>query len=348
MNCANHNDVAAVAYCRNCGKPLCSNCTRDVQGVIYCETCLAQKMHGVPGPGASFPSYAPGVIPPVPTAGPNAALAGVLAGLFPFGVGAVYTGQYAKGLAHLVIMTGLIWGETIIHNGGINAVLGIGIGFFYIYQIIDAVRSAWAIRLGQPVPDPFGLARMFSAGDATQNANVGTYATPAASYAPSSTPAYVEPPPEPSRIPTAAIVLIGLGVLFLLETVGFFDINAHRVWPFFLIGLGIWLFAVRANVIPGRLRRRDGRRRGFTGPAVLVTVGFLFLIESFNGPDWGRTWPVLLLVIGGVRLWEAKMFTDNTLPPQPPSAPGAASSTTTSVVYTPPAPPPSPGEVNNG
>ena len=37
MNCANHPDIAPVAYCRTCGKPLCANCTRDVKGVIYCE-----------------------------------------------------------------------------------------------------------------------------------------------------------------------------------------------------------------------------------------------------------------------------------------------------------------------
>ena len=25
MNCANHPDIAPVAYCRTCGKPLCAN-----------------------------------------------------------------------------------------------------------------------------------------------------------------------------------------------------------------------------------------------------------------------------------------------------------------------------------
>ena len=44
MNCANHADVSAVAYCRTCGKALCANCTRPVRGVIYCEECLGAKM----------------------------------------------------------------------------------------------------------------------------------------------------------------------------------------------------------------------------------------------------------------------------------------------------------------
>ena len=47
MNCANHPDVEKVAFCRTCGKPLCANCTRAVNGVIYCESCLAARLEGV-------------------------------------------------------------------------------------------------------------------------------------------------------------------------------------------------------------------------------------------------------------------------------------------------------------
>ena len=49
--------------------------------------------------------------------GPNPALAGILAGFFPIGVGAVYTGQYAKGLSHLVIMVLLILGVSSDFRG---------------------------------------------------------------------------------------------------------------------------------------------------------------------------------------------------------------------------------------
>jgi hypothetical protein len=50
MNCATHNDTAAVAFCRTCGKPLCNNCTRDVRGVVYCEPCLAARLEGTAPP----------------------------------------------------------------------------------------------------------------------------------------------------------------------------------------------------------------------------------------------------------------------------------------------------------
>ena len=55
MNCANHLDAPAVAYCRTCGKPLCSACTRDVRGVIYCEECLASHLSGTMPPPAQPP-----------------------------------------------------------------------------------------------------------------------------------------------------------------------------------------------------------------------------------------------------------------------------------------------------
>src|SRR5208282_6251804 len=145
MNCATHPDIAAVAFCRTCGKPLCGNCTRDVRGVIYCEPCLAARLDGT-APAAAFvppQTVYPAVGAPArPTSGsgPNPALAGILAGFFPFGVGAVYCSQYAKGLAHLLIFALLVFGSD--HAGNWDWLFGIGIAFFYVYQIIDAVRSA--------------------------------------------------------------------------------------------------------------------------------------------------------------------------------------------------------------
>ena len=208
MNCNTHGDTAAVAFCRTCGKPLCNNCTRDVRGVIYCEACLAARMEGTASaPAAGFvPPQGPpqtgyqqfmdqglGVkVQPGPASGPNPAVAGILAGFFPIGVGAVYTGQYAKGLAHLVIMVLMILG--LSSDLPTLAIVGLAIstGFFYVYQIIDSIRSAKAIQMGEPAPDPFGLAQTFGAGEKF----------------------------EATRVPAGAAVLIGLGVLFLLHTAG--------------------------------------------------------------------------------------------------------------------------------
>src|SRR5437588_4891228 len=161
MNCANHADASAVAYCRTCGKALCANCTRPVRGVIYCEDCLGAKMEGTAA-GASagtsgfvsstFSPGASGQIPPPPPpppgsgSGPNPTVAGIL-GAIPFGIGAVYNGQYAKGLAHLGIFALLVIGANTASDPW-DTLFGLGIAFFIFYQIIDAVRSDRSIHDG--------------------------------------------------------------------------------------------------------------------------------------------------------------------------------------------------------
>jgi hypothetical protein len=48
------------------------------------------------------------------------------------------------------------------------------------------------------------------------------------------------------------------------------------------------------------------RRRGLMGPVVLITIGFLFLADRL-APflSFGRLWPVILLAIGAVKIFEA-------------------------------------------
>src|SRR5258706_16334727 len=96
MNCMNHPDIPAVAYCRTCGKALCETCQRTAQGPVYCQ----EHVPGVAreaGPGPS-PYTAPNAPPPPadPGASPGPAF---LLGLIP-GVGAIYNRQYVKGRVH--------------------------------------------------------------------------------------------------------------------------------------------------------------------------------------------------------------------------------------------------------
>ncbi len=149
MNCVNHPDIPASAFCQYCGKPLCKDCVRNVGGVVYCESCLAARVGVAAGayPGAGIPGI-PG-LPMQPPPGPNPALAGLL-GVIP-GVGAMYNGQLVKGLAHVFIFAILV---SLSHSAGI---FGIFIAAWVIYQIFDAFHTARARRDGLPLPDPFGL-----------------------------------------------------------------------------------------------------------------------------------------------------------------------------------------------
>jgi hypothetical protein len=320
MNCANHPDIEKVAFCRTCGKPLCANCARPVHGVIYCESCLAARLEGVqPNVAAPVAGFVPAgpMATPVVGAGPNPALAGVLAGFFPFGVGAVYTGQYAKGLAHLVIFTLLILGASS-GSGTAGLVFGLAIGGFYFYQIIDSVRTARAVQLGQPPPDPFGLGTTFSGGERL----------------------------DVSKAPVGAVILIGLGVLFLLHTLDIWDFSAHRIWPLVLIGIGAFLLLRRLGLVgdvPPGFDRVRSCKRGLMGPAILLTLGFQFLLDSMGVIRFGRTLPLLLVVIGLVKIFQSTAGPgplDGPLPPSPAGAPPSG--------FAPgEVPPPSP-EVKNG
>ncbi len=326
MNCATHSDQAAVAFCRTCGKPLCNQCTRDVRGVIYCESCLAARMEGAASaPSAGFtPPPPPNVYPPMEgrrpmcrlhrpvSSGPNPTVAGILAGFFPFGVGAVYCSQYAKGLAHLVIMVLLIIGVKVPMCPGMCMLCSVSeSGSSTSTRSSTRFGPPKRIQTGEPAPDPFGLGSMFG----------------------SSSGPSVPGEKSETKVPAAAVILIGLGVLFLINTA--FDFSLHRFWPLILIVLGVYLFAKNWGLLggyrPGCVCERCRTRR-LMGPAILVTLGVLFLLDNISSIDFGKTWPAILLVIGVVKLVQSNASYDGHVGPLPPGPDGY-----------PPAPPPPPG-----
>ena len=47
------------------------------------------------------------------------------------------------------------------------------------------------------------------------------------------------------------------------------------------------------------------RTRSLIGPAVMVTIGVIFLLDEFTRwSDFGKLWPLILLVIGVIKLIE--------------------------------------------
>jgi len=244
----------------------------------------------------------PFVAPPV--GAPNPSAAAVL-GLIP-GVGAMYNGQFFKGLIHVVIFAVLI---NITEHYGI---FGIFIGAWVLYQSFEAFHTAKARRDGLPLPDPLGLNEVGSwlnlgtrpvhpgqpgaapyttgpgapgqpnqgqpnpgqastdtMGAAYQPPYTGQYQAPyqqapyQSAYTPP--PGYVDPsvppvPPVPPlswrrKEPIGAIVLIGLGLLFLLGQMDIFNGRLFEfTWPLLLIGIGVWLVIRRMGDIQGGSR----------------------------------------------------------------------------------------------
>ncbi len=155
MNCANHPDRERSAFCQNCGKPLCQECTRTVGSAVFCEPCLVAKLAGAgtsnpaggPTPGVNYPID--GAAPPPPPDEPNPSLAALL-GFIP-GVGAMYNGQYAKGIVHLIVFA------ILVSLAGENGIFGLFIAGWVFYQVIEAHHTAQARRDATPLPNPFGL-----------------------------------------------------------------------------------------------------------------------------------------------------------------------------------------------
>jgi hypothetical protein len=283
MNCLNHPDVPAVAYCQNCGKPLCPACMRTVGGVVYCEPCLAARL-----------SVPPGTVP--------ANLTGlhahpVLAGLLGFipGVGAMYNGQFVKALAHVLIFA------VFVSLSDKSTVFGLLVAAWVFYQVFDAAQTAKARRDGLPLPNPFGLNDLGTRLGMTPNPPPAPYVSgfapppatgpapgPAANpgqdpgaYPPGYTASWAAPPPAPgmpgtgapntppysaqpqpysgpvgmerlgNRHPMGAIVLIVVGLVLLLHTLGIFEDEwIGRAWPIFIIAVGAWLLYRRTQDLP--------------------------------------------------------------------------------------------------
>ena len=142
MNCQNHPDLAATAYCRACGKPLCDQCRRDAYGTVYCPEHAPAPAGTQPPPGAVPPGYARSDVSP--------GLAMFL-GFIP-GVGAIYNAQYAKGLVHAVIFGVIV---SILNSGSetLQIVFGIFLPVWVFYMAFEAYHTARKRALGEPVDE---------------------------------------------------------------------------------------------------------------------------------------------------------------------------------------------------
>src|SRR6266511_541093 len=150
MNCSTHTEVPAVAFCRSCGRALCADCRRVADGVIYCAE------HATPPAAAASSGRAPYDASPYhnapasPLGQAHPRLAFVL-GFIP-GVGAIYNGQYAKGLVHAIVF-GLLVSITSAGAGGLEPLFGMLIAAWVFYMAFEAYHTAWKRRRGEPVDE---------------------------------------------------------------------------------------------------------------------------------------------------------------------------------------------------
>lgn len=213
MTCYFHADASAVAFCRSCGRPVCQVCQRPENGTVYCPE------HGTAGspPGSGGNPYfqaggTSGATPLRMQAAPWVAFA---LGWIP-GVGAIYNGQYIKGLVHAIVFGLLVSVLSSNDNGSTAAFLGILLAVFLFYMPFEAFHTARKRQQGIPVDEWSSLAG-----------------------APN--------PARPRRSNSAGpVILIGIGVLFLLDTLDVIEFrNVGRFWPVLLIVAGAYMLYSR-------------------------------------------------------------------------------------------------------
>jgi len=221
MNCQNHMDVPATAYCRTCGKPVCDECRRDAFGTVYCAEhtpapAPAAQAPPAPGPGAP-PPYPAGMPPvgaqPMGAPGISYAYADVSPGLALFlgiipGVGAIYNGQYAKGMVHAVVWGVLMSIANSRAANGLEPIFVMAVIAWMAYMAFEAYHTARKRRMGEPVDEYSSLIDLRGR----------------------------------HNVPVAGILLIVLGILLLLHTLELLDFEyVVRYWPVLLIAAGAYL-----------------------------------------------------------------------------------------------------------
>ena len=212
-----------AAYCRTCGKPVMNATPQQIaQGTVFCEQhspVFASAASGYGSGTAAGASAVPpspwvtGTAPPMPASGISPGLAFLL-GIIP-GVGAVYNGQYAKGLIHAVV-TGLL--ISILSSGrlhGMEPLFGLLLGAWFFYMPFEAYHTAKRREMGQPVDEFSSIVPIAGSG---------------------------------ARSPVGPLLLIGFGVLFLLNNLDILNFDAIiRYWPVLLIVLGAYLLYMRIS-----------------------------------------------------------------------------------------------------
>jgi hypothetical protein len=130
-------------------------------------------------------------------------------------VGAIYNGQYAKGLVHVIIIGLMI---SILSNNaaaGLEPLLSLLLAGFWAYMAFEAYHTATRRQQGLVVDEFSSLIPMRGGS---------------------------------SRFPVAPVVLIALGVIFLLDNLDLLDLHRLlRYWPVLLIALGAYMLYLRMS-----------------------------------------------------------------------------------------------------
>jgi hypothetical protein len=209
-----------VAYCRACGKALTAQTQRVSGGVAYCE-------EHAPAAAAAPPPPQPGWTPPPAADSSVSPGLAFLLGLIP-GVGAIYNGQYAKGLVHMIVFGMVISILDSDAAGSFRPLFGMLAPGWVAYMAFEAYHTARKRLRGEPVDEFSSLVPLRGSND----------------------------------FPVIPVLLIAFGTIFLLHNLDILRLyQILRYWPVFLIALGVYMLYARISGAPAEPREEAGNER---------------------------------------------------------------------------------------
>ena len=215
-----------------------------------------------------------------PAGAPSPGLAAFL-GLIP-GVGAMYNGQFVKGLIHVMIFA------VLVSAAHVYGIFGLLIAGWIFYQSFEAYHTAKARRDGEPLPDPLGLndvTNWFSPGGrahpgAAPGAPVGIGTGPMGPW-----------PADPYQAPNQAQVQPPYGAPYV----------APNEPPYQTPYQGPYVPPAYAGPGVPPIPPVFWRRREPIGAVILIALGLLILLHQldwFSGRIFEYSWPVVLIGLG--------------------------------------------------
>ena len=129
------------------------------------------------------------------------------------GVGAIYNGQYVKGLIHVIILGILISIVSSDASAGLTPLFGMLIAVWWAYMAFEAYHTAKKKQFGHPVDEFSSIVPLHS---------------------------------NRRGFPVGPVILIAFGVLFLMNTMDVLRFDRMiRYWPVLLIVLGGYMLYER-------------------------------------------------------------------------------------------------------
>jgi len=202
-----------ATFCRSCGRQL-SDEEKAIAGNSTCFQCapVSEAQPNVAPPPPPMPQPRPYSAPLDSSISPG--LAFVL-GLIP-GVGAIYNGQYVKGLLHVVVFGILLSiANSDLEGARQMETIAVMLAVVWVpYMAFEAYHTAKKRMSGEAVDEFSSLV-----------------------------PNHVN-----GAFPTGPVVMIALGVMFLLSNLRILNFSdIWKFWPVLLIGSGVYHLWLRVN-----------------------------------------------------------------------------------------------------